>query len=230
MLFVVKFRRILEVFAWWGLWRKFWAHFHNLCVQKWSCFLRSSDPFQRFSPCEVYNKSSGHIITIFASTNEAVCHEVHTDFGSFLHASFLKKLWAHFHDLCIQKWSCLLLSSDTFWKFSGCKVCRKRYGSIFAVYASKNEVVSCEVQTHFGGFHRARFITKVLGAFSPFLRPQTKLFALKFRLVLIVFSMQALWKSYGRIFSIFASKNEAVCRKVQRDFGSFLCASFTKSS
>jgi len=38
-LFAVKFRCILEVFAWRVLWRKFWAHFHDLYVQKWSCFL-----------------------------------------------------------------------------------------------------------------------------------------------------------------------------------------------
>jgi len=56
-LFAVKFKCILEVFAWWGLWRKFWAHFHNLCVQKWSCFLRSLDAFWKFSPCEVYKRS-----------------------------------------------------------------------------------------------------------------------------------------------------------------------------
>ena len=40
-LFAVKFRRILEVFAWWSLWRKFWAHIHDLYVQIWSSFLQS---------------------------------------------------------------------------------------------------------------------------------------------------------------------------------------------
>jgi len=191
-LFAVKFRRILEVFAWWGLWRKFWAHFHNLCVQKWSCFLRSLDAFWKFSPCEVYNKSSGRIITIFASTNEAVWHLVQTVFGSFLRASFIQKLWAYFHDLCVQKRSCLLLSSDAFWTFSACKVYRKSFGRIFMIYVSKNEVVSCDVQTHFGSFHLARYITKVLGALSLFLRLRKKLFAVKFRRVLDVFSMEAL--------------------------------------
>ena len=128
-LFAVKFRRILEVFAWWGLWSKFWAHFHDLCVQKWSCFLRSADTFQRFSPCEVYNKSSVRIITIFASTNEAVCHEVQTDLGRFLRASFITKLWMHFLDFCVQKPSGLLLSSDAFWKFSTWKVHTKYLGA-----------------------------------------------------------------------------------------------------
>jgi len=52
----------------------------------------------------VSNKSSGRIITItiFASTNEAVCHEVQTDFGSFLRASYIKKLWAHVLDFSVQ--------------------------------------------------------------------------------------------------------------------------------
>jgi len=44
------------------------------------------------------------------------------------------------------------------------------------IYVSKNEAVACEVQTHFGGFHLARYIKKFLGALSRFLRPQTKLF------------------------------------------------------
>jgi len=33
-LFAVKFRRILEVLRLQGLQRKFWAKFHDLCVQK----------------------------------------------------------------------------------------------------------------------------------------------------------------------------------------------------
>ena len=95
-LYAVKLRRILEVFALRGLWRKFWAHFHDLCVQKWSCFLRSSDAFWKFSPCEVYKRSSGRIITIYVSKNEAFCREAQTHFGSFLRASFVKKIMGAF--------------------------------------------------------------------------------------------------------------------------------------
>ena len=150
-LFAVKFRRIFEVFALRGMWRKFWAYFLDFCVQKWSCFLRSSDAFWKFSPCEVYKNSSGRIITIYASKNEAVCREVQTHFGSFLRASFMKRIWAHFLDFCVQKWSCLFLSSDAFWTFSPDEV-----------------------------------LKKVLGAFSRFMRPKTKLFAVKFRCILEV--------------------------------------------
>jgi len=46
---------------------------------------------------------------------------------------------------------------------------------------SKNEALSGEVQTHFGSFHLARLIKKVLGALTRFLRPKTKQFAVKFR-------------------------------------------------
>jgi len=39
----------------------------------------------------VYKHSSGRIITIYASKNEAVCREVRTDFRSISRASFIKK-------------------------------------------------------------------------------------------------------------------------------------------
>jgi len=63
--------------------KKVWAHFLDFCVQKRSCLLLSWDAFWKFSLCEVYNKSYGRIITIFASTNEAVCCWVQTYFGNF---------------------------------------------------------------------------------------------------------------------------------------------------
>jgi len=90
--FAVEFRRILKVFALWGLWRKFLAHYHDFCDQKWSCFLRSSDTFWKFSPCEIYEKSTGRIFSICASNNEAVCREVQTHFGS----SPVARFWVEF--------------------------------------------------------------------------------------------------------------------------------------
>ena len=68
-----------------------------------------------------------------------------------------KKLRAHYHDLCIQKWNCLLWSLETFRKFSVCKVYRESSGQIFMIYVSINEAVCCEVQTHFGRFPLARW-------------------------------------------------------------------------
>jgi len=60
----------------------------------------------------------------------------------------------------------LLFSSDVFWKFSAFKVYEKISGHIFAMFASENKAVCCEVQMHFGSFHLARFIKKFLGALS----------------------------------------------------------------
>ena len=191
-LFALEFRRILEILCMQGLQKKFWAYFHDLCVQKWSCFLRCSDAFRKFSPFEVYEKSSGRIVTNFASKNEAVCLGVQKYFGNSLPAILQKSFWAHIHDFCVEKRSCLPWSSDAFWKFSAFKV-YKRF----------------------------------LGAFSRFLRRKTKLFFVKFKGILEVFSMQALWKRSWHNFTINASKNVTVCREVQTHFGTSLLPSVT---
>jgi len=66
-----------------------------------------------------------------------------------------------------------------------------------------------------------------LGAFSRLLRAKTKLLPVKSRRTLEVFTLQGK-KSSGRIFSIFASKNEGICREVQTHSGISLPASFTE--
>ena len=99
---------------------------------------------------------------------------------------------------------------------------------IITTFASKNEVVSLAFQTQFGSSLPARFAEKVLIAYSRFLRPKTKLFAVKFRRISEVFSMQALWKSYGRNFTINASKSVTVCHDVQTHFGTSPLARFIK--
>jgi len=43
---------------------------------------------------------------------------------------------------------------------------------------------------HFGSFRLTRFMKKVLGALSRFLRPKTDLFAVKFGRILEVFRLQ----------------------------------------
>jgi len=223
--FAVKFRRILDVFALHASYKMFWAHFHDICIQKRSCLLWSSDEFWKFSGCRFYRKSSGHNFSIYASKNEAVCCEVQMHFGSFRFSRVMKKIlgafsrfvrletklfavkfrriskvlrlqdlqkkfWAQFHDLCVQKWSSLLWSSDAFWKFSTCEFYRRSSGHNFSIYASKNEAVCCEVQTHFGSSLPASFTEKVLGTISWFMHPKTRRFAVKFRRILEVF---ALW-------------------------------------
>ena len=60
------------------------------------------------------------------------------------------------------------------------------------MYASKNVTVWRDVQTHLGTFLLARFMQKVLGEISRFMRLKTKLFAVKLTRILEVFSVQAL--------------------------------------
>jgi len=62
-------------------------------------------------------------------------------------------------------------------------------GRIFTICVSKNEAVSCEVQTHFGNSLSADVAEKVLAALSRYMRPKTKLFAVKFRHILEVFTL-----------------------------------------
>ena len=99
------------------------------------------------------------------------------------------------------------------------------------MYASKNITVCREVQTHFGSSLPASLAEKVLGAYSRFLRPKTKRFAVKFRRILDVLRIQGYKKISGRIFTIYASKNKAsknltVNREVQTHFGSSPLARF----
>jgi len=68
---------------------------------------------------------------------------------------------------------------------------------------SENEVVCSEVQTHFGSSLPANFAEKVLGAYSRFLRPKTKLFAVKFRRILEVLRIQELQKDFRAHFHHF---------------------------
>ena len=108
-----------------------------------------------------------------------------------LHALF-KMFWAHFHDSCFQKRSCLLWNSDAFWKFSACKFYRKGSRHNSTICVSKNEVVCCEIQMHFGSSLPASCIEKVQGAIPLFVCPKMKLFAVKFRRILEALAFQAL--------------------------------------
>jgi len=64
--------------------------------------------------------------------------------------------------------------------------------------------------THFGSSLPASFTEKVVGAIPRFVRPKTKLFAVKFRRILDVLCPQVLKKKLWRNSTICASKNEAV--------------------
>jgi len=55
------------------------------------------------------------------------------------------------------------LKFDTFWKFPACRVYGKSYGRMFMIYASENEAVCCEVQTHVVSFPPVSFAEKSSG-------------------------------------------------------------------
>jgi len=132
---------------------------------KRSCLLWNSDALWMFSACMFCRKGSGHNFLICASKNEAVCFEVQTHLGSLRLSSFIKKFWVHFPNLCVQKWSCLPLSSDAF-----------------------------------GSSLPSSFTEKVLGAIPRFVRPKTKLIAVKFRCILEVLYLQHLQKKFWAQF------------------------------
>ena len=134
----------------------------------------------------------------------------------------------HFYDLCVQKRSCLLLIWDAFWKFSLCEVYEESSGRMFTIHVSKNEGVSCEVQTHLGRFHLARFIKKVLGHYHDWC-VQKRICLPRSSDAFWRFSPCKLYKeSYRPIFTIFASNHETACYWAQTHFGSSPLAKFTK--
>ena len=49
-----------------------------------------------------------------------------------------KKFWVQFHNFCVQKRSCLLGTSDAFWKVSACKI-DKSCGHTFTIYVSPKQ-------------------------------------------------------------------------------------------
>jgi len=72
---------------------------------------------------------------------------------------------------------------------------------------------------HFASFRLMRFMKKVLGALSRFLRPNTELFAVTLRHISKVLRLQGSQKNSGRIFTIYVSENEAVCSEIETHFG-----------
>jgi len=75
---------------------------------------------------------------------------------------------------------------------------------------------------------RRIFDVFALHAIPQFVRPKTKLFAVKLRRILEVLCLQVSKKILWRNSTICASKREAVCREIQTHFGSSLPGSFTE--
>jgi len=93
----------------------------------------------------------------------------------------------------------------------------------------KNEVVCCEVQTHFVSFLLARF-TENSGRIFPIYESKIKTVCCKVQTHFgSPLTCEVCEKSSERIFLIFLSKNKAVYHWVQMNFVSFLHASFIKN-
>ena len=135
----------------------------------------------------------------------------------------------HFSNFGVQKWSCLLLSSDAFWKFSACKVYRKKFWAQFHDVCVQKRSCLLWSSDAFWKFSSCKVYTKVLGAFSRFMRPKTSCLLSSSDAVLTFSPCMLYIKFSGRIFTICASKNEANCCEVQTHFGSSLPASFAEN-
>jgi len=81
---------------------------------------------------------------------------------------------------------------------------------------SENEAVCNEVQTHFGSSLLASFAEKVLGAYSRFMRPKTKLFVVEFRRILEVFPCKLHKKDMGAFSRFLRAKTELFAVKLRR--------------
>jgi len=165
--------------------KKFWAHFQDICVQKRRYFPSRSDAFWKFSACKFYRKSSGRNSTICASKNEAVCCKVQTHFGSPLPDKVYEKSWRIF-SIFRPKVKLFAVEFRRSLEVFSVQALYTKFWVHFPIFGSKNEAVCWWVQTHFGRFRPARFMKKVLGAFSRFMYLKTKLFAVKFRRILVV--------------------------------------------
>jgi len=174
--------------------KKFWVHFHCLCVQKRSCFPWNSDAFQKFSACKFCRESSGRIFTIYASKNEAVPCKIQTHFKCFLPARFAEKVLGAFSQSMHPKLKLFPVKfrpiSEVFWL----QDLQRKFWSQFHDYPSKNEAVFHK--DVFWKFSLCEVYEKVLGTFSRFMRLKTKLFALKFKRISEVFALRCLWKKF----------------------------------
>ena len=101
----------------------------------------NSDAFWEFSACKVYEEVLGAFSWFLRLKSKLFAMKFWCIFWVIRHKSLQKcfgriievftlqvkkKFWAHFLDYCVQKHSCLLWSSDAFWKFFACKVYKKK--------------------------------------------------------------------------------------------------------
>jgi len=189
-LFAVKFRSILDVLCLQGLPKKFWAQFHDLCVQIWSDLLWSSDAFWKFTPFKLYKKSSGRIFPIDASKNEVVCRGVQTDFKSSLPASFTEEVVGAIPRLMRAKMKLFAVKFRRILEVLCLQVLKKKFWVQFQDVCVQKLNCLLWNSNAFRKSPPSTFTEKFLDKFSRFVCPKTKLLAMKFRTILQPFRLQ----------------------------------------
>ena len=108
----------------------------------------SPDTFWKISPCNVYEKSSECIFTIYVFKNEAVCREVQTHSGCSPLAMFTVETSGRNLTIYVSKNEAVCCWVQT--HFGSFRLARliKCSGRIFTICASNNKVVCREVQTN----------------------------------------------------------------------------------
>jgi len=181
--FPVKFKGSLEVLCLQVLQKNSGRNFTSCASKNEAICYEVQTHFGSPLPCKVYKNSSGLFFSIFSSKSEVVyrCAQMHSGCSQLARFT-VKSSGRNFmiYDLYVRKRSGLPLSSDAIWKLSPFKLYKKSSGRIFSIYASKNEAVCREIQTHFGSSLPVSFTEKVVGAIPRFVRPKTKLLVVNF--------------------------------------------------
>jgi len=171
--------------------KKFWAHFPRFLRLTAKLFAISSDTFFELSASKVYKNVLGAFSRFLRAKTKLLAVKSRRILELFT-LQVKKMFWAHFLDFCVQKRRYLLWSSDAFWTFSACKVYRKKFRAYcqdICVRKGSGLLWSSDASWKFSP---CKVTEKVLGAFSRFLRPKTKLSSVKFRRIFDVFSLHAL--------------------------------------
>ena len=196
----MEFRRILDVLCLWVLQNKFWAQFHDFCIHKAVC--RGIQTYLGSLLHASFTEVLGAIPRFLRPKMKLFSVKFRRILEGFCLRVLQKTLKAQFHDLCVQKQSCLLWNTEGFWKLSAFKVCLWALCHDLCVQKRSFFLWNLDV---FWKFSPCKLCEKVLGAIPRFLRPKTKLFAMKFRRILEVLCLRCLWVIPFEIFKIFCN-------------------------
>jgi len=114
----------------------------------------------KFYACKIYRKRSGRNFTIYASENEAFCHEVQTHFEVLRLQGLQNKFWAHVHGYASKNEAVCREVETHFGSSPSARFAEKSSGRIFTI------CVPCK-QT----FLTSTFCKNALGTFYNFTLP-----------------------------------------------------------